>query len=110
MKKQVLLLVLTVSSAQARLPEAQAWRYVDAIRVAEGNPNYGVLTVKTRDPRRVCYNTVQNTHDRWIKAGRPGDYLTFLARRYCPPSVDPVGHANWQRNVKLGVDNPRRKP
>lgn len=95
--------------AHARLPDAEAWRWVAAIRVAEGNPNYGVLSVKTTDPRRVCYNTVQNTHDRWLRAGRPGVFLVFLARRYCPPSVDPQGHRNWIKNVGKLVDKTHQK-
>lgn len=99
--KPALFLLATLLAAHARLPDREAWRHVDAIRKAEGNPNYGVLSVRTNDHRRVCYNTVQNTHDRWLKAGRPGAFLDFLAVRYCPPSVDPVGHRNWKKNVRI---------
>jgi len=28
-------------------------------------------------------------------------FIDILAARYCPPSVDPVGHENWKKNVKF---------
>ena len=108
MKPLFLVLLTSTLVSHARLPDKEAWRHVDAIRIAEGNPNYGVLSVRTVNPRQVCFNTVQNTHDRWLKAGRPGAFLDFLARRYCPPSVDPVGHRNWKRNVKSLLTNSSR--
>ena len=82
-------------------------RIADAIWRVEGGAKarvpYGILSVPVRDAaeaRRVCLNTIRNNHKRWIKAGRPGDYLDFLADRYCPPSVDPVGNRNWKRNIR----------
>lgn len=82
-------------------------RIADAIWRVEGGAKarvpYGILSVPVRDAaeaRRVCLNTIRNNHRRWIKAGRPGDYLDFLADRYCPPSVDPVGNRNWKRNLR----------
>ena len=91
----------------SEIPTALAERIVDAIYVAEGGARakvpYGILSVPVKDAteaRRVCLNTVRNNWRRWGAAGRPGEYLTFLARRYCPPSVDPVGHRNWLTNVR----------
>jgi hypothetical protein len=84
-----------------------AERIADAIWRVEGGHRarvpYGILSVKVKnaaEARRVCLNTIRNNHRRWIAAGRPGDYLDFLADRYCPPSVDPVGNRNWKHNIK----------
>ena len=44
--------------------------------------------------------TIVKTRKRWLHAGRPLDFITYLGRRYCPPSVDPIGHRNWVSNVK----------
>jgi hypothetical protein len=30
---------------------------------------------------------------------RSKEFIHFLADRYCPPSVDPVGNRNWKKNV-----------
>lgn len=104
------ILLLTALSAQASLPLPVANRYVQAIYVAEGRSTakvpYGILSVRVKnaaEARAVCFRTIQNTHNRWLDAGRPGDFIAFLGSRYCPPSVDLVGHRNWVRNVRKGL-------
>lgn len=84
--------------------------YADAIYKIEGGSEarrpYGILSVlcETKDEcRRVCINTVRNSHRRWHDAGRPGDFRSFLANRYCPPASDPMGNVNWRRNIKRMV-------
>lgn len=84
-----------------------AERIANAIYKAEGGARakvpYGILSVKVQDEqeaRRVCLNTIRNNWQRWIKAGRIGSFIDFLADRYCPLSVDPVGNKNWKNNVK----------
>lgn len=84
-----------------------AERMADAIYKAEGGRKarvpYGILSLKVRDAahaRQVCIRTILNNERRWIAAGRPGEYIDFLADRYCPPSVDPVGNRNWKRNIR----------
>jgi len=44
--------------------------------------------------------TVINNRRRWLDASRPGDFIEFLAERYCPPSIDSEGNENWKRNVR----------
>lgn len=66
---------------------------------------YGIILPSRRqlseaEARRICINTIRNNHARWVKAGKPGDWIVYLGRQYCPPSVDPVGHRRWVRNVK----------
>lgn len=82
---------------------------VDAIYLAEGGAKtrhpFGILSVKCDgydECREVCYRTVRNNYHRWIKAGRNGDYLQFLANRYCPVGADndPKGlNRHWYGNV-----------
>jgi hypothetical protein len=99
--------LLVAALAQAGpIQEAYANRIADAIYVAEGGAKakvpYGILSVKVKDAaeaRWVCLNTIRNNWLRWEAAGRQGEFITWLGLRYCPPSVDPVGHRNWIRNV-----------
>lgn len=88
---------------QKQPSKAEFEQLADAIYKIEGGSKtrypYGIMSVKTSDPRRVCINTCRNTYQRWLKAGRPGCYLNFLADRYCPPSADPTGNKNWKKNV-----------
>jgi hypothetical protein len=110
MQRFTLLLVaqaLTASALSAKLPQAEADRIVDAIYRVEGGAKakvpFGILSVRVsslEEARRVCYRTVQNNHDRWVRSGRRGEYLDFLADRYCPPSDDPKGNRNWKKNVR----------
>ena len=101
--KPILLSILLALPACA----LDAERIADAIYRVEGGAKakvpYGILSMPVKNEahaRRICLNTIRNNHKRWIAAGKPGDYLDFLADRYCPPSVDPKGNKNWKRNIK----------
>ena len=89
---------------------------VAAIRHAENGRagrEYGILGAGVqRDMKRRgetyrtqagwCAATVQKTYDRWTKAGKPGDFVTFLGKRYCPVGADndPQGlNRHWVKNV-----------
>ena len=100
-----LALFASIRCVQAALPTSEANRIADAIFRVEGGHKtkhpYGILSVQTSNPRKVCLNTIQHTHNRWLKAGKPSSFLIFLADRYCPPSADPVGNRNWRRNITL---------
>lgn len=109
--KRILLSLLVACSLQAASPapgtEAYFARVADSIYVVEGGKRakvpYGILSVRVKseaDARRVCINTARNNWLRWQAAGRPGEYLDFLADRYCPPAADPRGNANWKRNIR----------
>ena len=78
----------------------------DAIYRVEGGARakapYGILSLKVSSPamaRRICLNTIKNNRARWIRAGSPGNYLDFLADRYCPATDDPVGNRRWKVNI-----------
>lgn len=90
---------------------------VAAIRHAENGKagrEYGVLGDGVRrDMKRKgdtyrpqagwCAATVQKNYDRWMKAGRPGDFTTFLGKRYCPVGADNDPdklNKHWIHNVR----------
>ena len=89
---------------------------VAAIRHAENGRDgreYGVLgSGVERDMKRRgetyrtqagwCAATVQKTYDRWTKAGKPGEFVVYLGKRYCPVGADndPQGlNRHWVKNV-----------
>lgn len=78
---------------------------VDAIYRAEGGAKakkpFGILSVPCSDftdCQRICKNTVRNNYVRWIKAGRPGEFIDFLGSRYAPVGVHPLNR-HWVKNV-----------
>jgi hypothetical protein len=104
-----LLLAQAVLAARGRslLADTLDGKIADAIYRIEGGSKarvpYGILSVPVKDEadaRRICLNTIRNNRERWRKAGQPGDYLDFLADRYCPPSVDKQGNLNWKKNIR----------
>lgn len=77
-------------------------RWVDAIRRAEGNPNYGVINGNclVDEPghcRYMCKEIVRVHHGRWDGRGR---FLDYLASKYAPVSAHPLNR-NWKRNVSF---------
>ena len=76
----------------------------DAIYKAEGGKkakiSYGILAIKTNDPRGVCINTIKKQRIRHKKHDCSSDFITCLGNRYCPVSSDRKGNKNWVKNVK----------
>ena len=59
---------------------------------------YGIMIkYKHTTPRQACINTINHALKDW---NGKGDFINFLADRYCPPSIDLIGNKNWKRNVK----------
>lgn len=85
----------------------------DAIYWAEGGEcqyPYGIRSIKTDDPRRICLNTIRNQRRRWRENGEKEPYLVSLRNRYCPIGAenDPKGlNSNWLKNVKWFLNNPK---
>jgi hypothetical protein len=87
---------------------------VAAIRYAENGgkgKEYGILHPRVKPTYRSqagwCAATVQKNYDRWVKAGRKGEFIVFLGNRYCPVGAenDPNGlNKNWTKNVRFYVD------
>jgi len=107
MKRTLLLLssCFLLHSTWAGHPNPQ--KLADAIYRAEGGTRakvpYGVLSLKVRDAahaRQITLNSIHNNWRRWETAGRPGEFIDFMADRWCPVAADPSGNRNWKRNVK----------
>ena len=83
---------------------------VAAIRYAENGARgkeYGILHPRVdptyRSQAGWCAATVQKNWDRWVKAGKRGDFITFLGGRYCPlddPRDKGGLNKHWIPNVK----------
>jgi hypothetical protein len=108
------IMILLMAGARPLLA-FDAHQIVSAIYWVEGGPKasspYGVLAVPCatkKECKRVCLNTVKNTRQRWHEAGRPGDFLDFLADRYCPPSVDKNGNLRWKKNIRAIIKKGKR--
>lgn len=74
----------------------------DSIYRAEGGSHtahpYGIMkTYRHTTPRQACLNTIHTNIKAWN--GR-GDFIDFMADKYCPYSADPIGNTNWKRNVR----------
>lgn len=107
----MLAVFMILSSAQAAPPPGFAEKMADAIYAAEGGAKtrwpYGVKSIqppagtkdKTAWARRITINSANNNWRRWEAAGKRESFVAFMARRWCPPSADPQGHANWIKNV-----------
>lgn len=104
--KKILCVLLLSLSVHAEIPAGYAEKVADAIYKVEGGKKakvpYGILSVKVKneeDARRICLNTIKNNWKRWEKKGSKGNFLDFLANRYCPESADPVGNRRWKKNI-----------
>ena len=83
---------------------------VAAIRYAENGGKgreYGILHKRVKPTYRSqagwCAATVQKHYDRWVKAGRKGEFVVSLGARYCPVGAenDPDNlNRHWVGNVK----------
>lgn len=111
MIKHLVLTSLLFVSAQAAnpapLPKAYVERFADAVYRIEGGEKarkpYGVLSIPVRDKahaRQITINSIQNNWKRWHKAGKPDTFIVFFAKKWCPPSADPVGHRHWVSNAR----------
>jgi len=54
-----------------------------------------------------CAQTIKKNWDRWVDAGQPDDFITFLGSKYCPADAenDPKNlNQHWVGNVKKWVE------
>ena len=82
---------------------------VAAIRYAENGRagrEYGILHPRVKPTYRSqagwASASAMKSYDRWVKAGKPGDFIAHMGARYCPIS-DPRDkgglNAHWISNV-----------
>ena len=92
----------------------QHYTLLYAIRKAENggeNLEFGIMNpqANTFDKQAGwCAATIQKNYDRWIKAGKPDDFITFLGNRYCPTTgnlskAEIALNKHWIPNVKHWV-------
>lgn len=83
-----------------------------AIRKSENGPKgreFGILHPKAKDTNLDTQAgwsaaTIVKNKQRWEKEGRPGDFITYLGKRYAPigASNDPRNlNKNWIKNVSF---------
>lgn len=82
----------------------------DSIRLAEGNKNYGVLSIpcKTEQKcRQICINSIKNNLKRYETSPKDVDFITFMGKRWAPVGMglgsnDPKNlNANWVKNTSF---------
>lgn len=117
--------------SQIPLDNKSVNKIADAIFRAEGTNSkhlYGVL-IPCSSPRVVCINTIQHAwrdferqrmtnvtmQSVMVAKKQIGEtptcslpFIQFLGRRYCPPSVDPLGFRAWTNNVFRIVNQPTK--
>ena len=82
---------------------------VAAIRYAENGgkgKEYGILHPRVKPTYRSqagwCAATVQKNYDLWTNAGKPGRFIVYLGKKYCPVGADndPDNlNRHWIKNV-----------
>jgi hypothetical protein len=101
-------IILFSQTAFASIQPAYAEHLADAIKLAENSKTYpyGIIAkrkLSETEARRWCLNTIRHSYQRWETAGKPGDFIEWLSKTYCPigASNDPKGlNRNWERNVR----------
>ena len=108
---KAILLAIILCATMRLQASVDANRLADAIKVAEGNRHpYGILSVKVKDEadaRRICLNTIRNNQKRFGNVS-DADFILKMADRYCPKKSDPLGNANWKRNVSALYFKPKK--
>ena len=86
-------------------------KIADSIYKAEGGAKakvpYGILSVKTNDPRKICINTIRNHRIRHKKHKCNLDFISCLGNRYVPVNCGNDNGTNrfWIKNVKFFLEN-----
>lgn len=104
MKQLTILIILFLFIGLCYGDEIDFDKMVDAIGKAENSEKYpyGIKSIDTKGDsvyaRQICYNSVRNNYKRWIVAGKPKDFISFMGDRYCP-SIAHSLNKNWVKNV-----------
>jgi hypothetical protein len=105
MKTTALASILLFAATIACRASVDAGKLADAIYLAEGGKKasvpYGILSIKVKDEtdaRRICLNSIRNNQKRFGDVS-DAEFIRRMADRWCPISANPIGNANWKRNV-----------
>lgn len=109
MKKILVLPLIFLSICVILVPKVQAYsneEICSVIYIIEGKEKarqaFGIETIecKTYDRCKViCENTIRNNRVRFKNQTKEKDFLTFLAKRYCPPNWK-----IWLKNLKFYLE------
>jgi len=110
--KVLLVVVFLTNQAVAQTSSNDLNLIVNSIYRIEGGDKtqypFGIKSIKTNGnyekARKICINTVNNTYNRWLHAGKTNNFFDFLADRYCPVADDKTGNFNWKRNIHSMLD------
>ena len=106
MKLTMFLVVALSLSGLVYAQDINVEKFADAIRRAEGNANYGVLSIPCKTEakcRQICINSIKNNLKRYEKSDKNTDFVGFMAKRWCPIGAenDPKGlNRNFERNLR----------
>lgn len=93
---------------------SEDWYILLAIWKAENGSEgreFGVMNPKAHDldtQAGWCAASIVKSRQRWIDAGKPEDFITFMGQRYCPPDDHPL-NKNWVSNVKYWKNKLNRR-
>jgi len=84
-------------------------QYANAIKRQEGSRwPYGIKEfghISSFKARIICKRTIRHKWQNYsilpLKDRQAIDFVDYLADRYCPKSVDPIGNINWKRNIPI---------
>jgi hypothetical protein len=102
--KNILLIILIslYSISYSYAQDYDAKELCDIIYIIEGEERarqpFGIETIECKTYERceqICHNTINNNKIRFKNQTKEKDYLTFLAKRYCPPNWEV-----WLKNLK----------
>ena len=105
MLKKILVLALvalvSLKANGATLSKEKTNQIANAIYKLENSTKYpyGIKSIKTKNPRQICINTILNNFGRWQNTNKSIDFLTYLGNSYCPPKCDRKGNKNWIKNI-----------
>ena len=104
--KLLLLILFLFLSSSIYAQNYSAQEICNIIYVIEGKEQarqpYGIETIKCnskKDCKQICLHTINNNIKRFKNQSKENDFLTFLAKKYCPPNWK-----IWLKNLKWYLD------
>jgi len=97
------IMLISVSPSMAEYSKEEI---CSSIYIIEGKEKarqpFGIETIECRTYEKceqICYNTIENNRVRFANQTEEKDYLTFLAKRYCPPNWK-----WWEKTLKFYLE------
>lgn len=91
-----------LAMAEERIDNYSIEQWCIAIRHAEGNANYGILTTyRHTSPKQACINTLRHQWRNYCTTSHSKRFLAYLQEHYCPinSTTDNGTCINWEYNV-----------